>query len=213
MKYLSALVFVLLLTGVSFANIVYSQDFDHTGNSYNSQNDPLFYGVFVQVYDNFTLGESNTINEVFLTGNYFAPPEGGLATGWTIQFYADTAGQPGSLLSTVHFNDNGNETFIGNVGGFPTYTYDIAGLNFTAQAGVQYWLSVYPDVQFPPQWGWASATGGDGISYQDFFGIRSQLDADMAFTLIGGNVGTPEPGSLMLLGAGLLGLGGLIRRK
>jgi len=34
-----------------------------------------------------------------------------------------------------------------------------------------------------------------------------------AFDVLGGGTGTPEPGTLVLLGSGLLGLGGMVRRR
>ena len=198
------------------SSILYSQPFDGTGNAYSSQNDTTGgNGLFAQVYDNFTLGSNSTITEVQFTGEYFNPPQQGSITGWTVNLYGDSVGQPGSLLDTFHVGGTGGETFLGTFGGFPTYTYDIAGLNFATTAGTQYWLDVYPDLGFPPQWGWSSGTGGDGVAYQDFFGSRSELGADMAFTLIGNPGGgtTPEPGTLILLGTGALALMGSLRRK
>jgi hypothetical protein len=81
-------------------------------------------------------------------------------------------------------------------------------VNFNAAAGTEYWISVVPDLGFPPEWGWETGTGGDGVSIQDFFGVRTQLKTDVAFTIFGtANTGTPEPFSLELMGAGLLALG------
>jgi len=195
--------------------VLYTQPFDGTGNGYSSQNDTTGgNGLFAQVYDNFMLGSSSTITEVQFVGEYFNPPQQGPITGFTVNLYSDSAGQPGSLLNTFHVSGTGGETFLGNFNGFPVYTYDITGLNFAVAAGTQYWLDVYPDLGFPPQWGWSSGTGGDSISYQDFFGARSELGADMAFTLIGDSGGsTPEPGTLILVGTGALGLMGSLRRK
>ncbi|MGA3317819.1 MAG: PEP-CTERM sorting domain-containing protein [Candidatus Korobacteraceae bacterium] len=172
------------------------------------------FGLFAQVYDNFTLGGNSTITEVQFTGEYFNPPSQGPITGWTVNLYGDSSGQPGGLIDTFHVAGTGGETFLGTYGGFPTYTYDITGLNFAVTGHTQYWLDVYPDLGFPPQWGWSSGTGGDGIAYQDFNQVRSQLAADMAFTLIGNSSGTtPEPGTMILLGTGLLGALGVMRRK
>jgi hypothetical protein len=194
-------------------NLIYCQGFDGTGNAYSSQNDTNGFGLFAQVYDNFSVN-SNVIDSVHWVGAYFNPPNQGPITGWTVDLYADAGGQPGALLLTHSEAGTAGETFLGNFGGFPTYEYWVMGLTWNVTPGTQYWLSVYPDLGFPPQWGWSSGTGGDGISYQDFFGARSQLAADMAFALDGQGGGEiPEPGTLIMLGTGVLGLAGVIRRK
>lgn len=207
----------LLISTSAFAteHVLYAQQFDQTGNAYSSQNDTAGFGLFAQVYDNFTInaGGPYYIDTIMFPGEYFNPPAQGPIAGWTLTFYADAAGQPGAALFTQHFAGTGNETFMGNYGGFPTYGYRLDDFKWDPLSGVQYWVSVYPDLPFPPQWGWSSGTGGDGISYQDFFGARSPLSADMAFALWGDSKSVPEPGIILMLGPGLLVAGGMLRRK
>jgi len=211
-------------------NVVYCQPWDQTGNAYSSQNDTGGgNGHFSTVYDNFKLNSGGSVRGIYWVGEYFNPPQQGQITAWHIEFYNDNGGQPGTLAQAYAINGNGNETFLGNYAGFPTYEYNEDNLSFSTNAGTTYWVAVYPDLAFPPQWGWSSGTGGDGISYQDFFGSRSQLAADMAMAIQGGNCcGVPEPGTLVMVGTGvvstavlgtdvfgfgLLGLIGAIRRR
>ena len=196
------------------ANQIFCQPFDQTGNAYSSQNDPGGLGNFATVYDNFdgSVGPVHSVHWVGedFNGNY-SP-----VNGFTVSFWdhSGAGGSPGGV--PVSFTCAGlcGETDLGNFGGFEAYVYWITlPKDFTPIAGAN-WLSIVPNLGFPPQWGWSSGTGGDGLSYQDFFGARSALAADMAFALDGpGQTTTPEPGTMVMLGTGILGLAGTLRRK
>ena len=187
-----------LLAGAQAA-VVYLQPFDLSGVALASQNDTHSLGNFATMYDNFVLGAAAAINNVEWTGEYFNPPFQGPITAWTVSFYADARGQPGTLLMQDKMAGTANEAFVGNFAGFPAYKYSFnLNMAFNAAAGTQYWLSVVPDLADPPQWGWSTGLGGDGVSVQDFFGNRYTLTNDMAFTLNG----VPEPNSIALAGFG-----------
>lgn len=196
--------------------LLYAQNPDFNG-ALSSQNDTFSgFGNFATVYDNFTLGSTSNIDEVQWVGSYFNPPVQGVITAFTLNFYADAAGQPGALLASYNGPGAFGETFLGFDNALdPTFLYDgLLGTPFVATGGTQYWMSLVPDLGFPPQWGWETSVDGDLLSYQDFFGARSANPIDLSFALFGSQgTSTPEPGSLILLGTGLLGLAGSIRRK
>lgn len=208
-----ALAFPSVLSVGASAATLYDQPWDGTGTASGSQNDTGGgNGNFATVYDNFALGGAATITGVSFKGGYFNPPSVGSITKFTIAFYADNAGQPGSALSTFSISGNGGENGCAMAGPSLACNYSLA-VNFDAAAGVQYWMSIVPDVAFPPQWGWEAGLNGDGRSFQDFFGSRSQLAGDMAFTLSGNAAVVPEPTTwaMMLCGFGMAGAG--LRRR
>ena len=211
---LSLLLLLLAVPGWASQVLVYSQGPDYQ-NLYASQNDTSGFGANFTSYDNFTLGSAATITSVGWVGGYYNPQTPGSITGWTMAFYADSAGQPGGLLSSFAISGNGGETSMGvDLLGDPVYAYG-AAISFAAGAGTQYWLSVVPDTAFPPQWGWTTSSVGDGISYQDdAFGNRTQNPSDLAFSLFETQTTTvPEPGGLLLMGTGIVGIAAGLRRK
>jgi len=185
---------------------LYTQAYDNTGNLYASQNDPITYGNFATTYDNFTLGATSSINNVQWTGGYFSGSPSAISS-FTLGLYADSGGTPGALVSSDLISGTANETFLtGQI-----YSYSANILPYTATAGTQYWLSIQATVGFPPQWGWATGTGGDGAAYQVFFGTGGSVPVDMAFTLNGSAVAVPEPSTLVLGALGALCMVGYCR--
>lgn len=203
-----------LLSGAALASpnpVVYQQPWLGAGTAaYASQFDTGTNGDFAKVYDDFTLAAATTITDVHWTGQYFGGTRGNGANSFLIQFWSN-AGGPGTLLySATIAAGAANETLLsGN-----DYSYD-ADLTtaFVAQAGTTYWVSIQATMLFPPQWGWSEGTGGNGVAFQDFFGSRSRLPLDLAFSLTGKPADLPEPASLLLVGLALTGLGVARRAK
>lgn len=205
---------LLLITSAlpSIAAPVYLQPVETVplGTLPASQNDTSgTFGSFAKVYDNFSLGSAASISGVHWYGGFFNPVAAGTITSFLIEIWADTAGAPGGSVplraATIAGHANQVQTGDNAIGPLYAYSIDLATA-FQAQAGTTYWLSIQPSMDFPPQWGWATGTGGDGLSYQDFFGTRGQQTFDLAFSLTSTPSNVPEPGSLVLAGLALVGL-------
>ncbi|MBS0262123.1 MAG: PEP-CTERM sorting domain-containing protein [Planctomycetes bacterium] len=196
----------LLAPARAGADVIYRQTTDLSFVA-GTQNDTSAFGNYATAYDNFQLPFRTEITGVDWTGSYFNPASPATITAFTVTFWSNASGQPGSTaLQTIVVSGVAGESSTGfggvDAAGNPVFVYnaDISTSQFIAAAGHTYWLSIVPDLDYPPQWGWESGYGGDGVSYQDFFGSRGQIDFDLAFGLTGTPLSNtvPEPGSLVL---------------
>jgi hypothetical protein len=200
--------FALAFGVISAHAQVVNQAWDGTGTAYASQNDTSgTYNNFATTYDDFTLSSDTTLVGASWVGLYFSPATQAPISSFSIAFYQDNAGTPGSEIAVGSFNSF-NETSLGTSTGFPVFSYSVAFLPYTLSAG-QYFFSVVANMPFPPEWGWATSTTGDNGAYQNFFGTGSPIYTNNAFSL---QQAVPEPSSFALLGVGVLGLGLLKRR-
>jgi len=199
-----------------FADVIlYMQPPTFDGTFYASQNDSGGYGNFAQMYDNFKIyshTDTYRLDDVEWFGGYWNGA-GNSITGWTISIYADAANTPGSALWSryfpVSYPNYMESCFYPN--STCAYDVDLIAHGPYLHPNTQYWLSVLPDLAFPPQWGSGTGMMGDSLSYQYFFGSMSPVHADMALNIQG--VPSPEPTTLLLVGGGVLGMAARLRRK
>lgn len=199
---------LLALAGAASADVLYTQPWNGTSEAYSSQNDTTGgNGNFATAYDDFVIGASSFLNGFNWTGVYFNPSVQGPIEGFTITLYDDAGGTPGDAFAAGFFTDF-NETFLGSPDGFVTYSYSVTFADFGPVDAGTYWLSIVPDLGFPPQWGWAVSDVGNGNGYQCFTGTCTTLGVNFAFDVIGDPAAiVPEPATwgMMILGFGMVG--------
>jgi hypothetical protein len=178
-----------------------------------SQNDFSVLGNYATMYDDFALSQNGTIDRVTWMGGWFNGVGIGSISSFTIGFWSDAFGQPGSSLFSTDIAGNAKQTLLGTSNfGVPTYSYDAAFAPFDATAGTHYWISIVANTTggSSPQWGWDSTLFG-GESVQDFFGTRRAASTDLTFALYNAPSAVPEPGSFILLASGILLIIGALR--
>lgn len=169
----------------------------------------------------FTLSSASTVSDAILALASISGPD----TPVDVYIESDNAGSPGSVLATltqvgtipllIDFED---DQFIG--GGLVTFTCsgvacDLAAGNYwlvataTNSGAYQEWLQNYNNVTTNlAQDSSGSPTGLTFPPTNPNIETAFQIDGSESFP-----AATPEPSSFPLLGSGLLGLAGLVKRK
>ena len=164
-----------------------------------------------------------TINFGYVVSNTFVP-DGNTVTGFSAGLWLF----PGDTVTSLDWSIT-SEEFGGTVYGAGTasggnlvdsfistnqYGYNIdkitvTGLNVGVTQGTAYWLNLANAV----------VASGDPVYWDENSGPASASESSLgtiaseAYTVNTTPGTTPEPGSIMLFGSGILGLAGLLRRK
>ena len=195
--------------------------YDNTGpTSYgnNSSNGAFTINQGLEVADSFTLASNSTLTGVNLIA-WLSPSDTMTNVDWLITTSAfggttegsGTASVTGSYLKTVQ---NGGYDL-------DQVSFSLPDLSLTAGTYyLQLQNAVTGDghtVYWDDSNGLSDAVGaGDGASPSDLNGVVNTVGTNSETFQIIGNADasvTPEPSSFLLLGSGLLGLAGLVKRK
>ena len=190
---IAALQFIITAPTASAA-VVYDQPPNAAGAIYQSswmEPDGSDYDYFV--WDAFTLASDQTITELrwrgaYLYGGMFSPS----VESFTIAIYPSIAA--GTEPDVVHpplveyeTVDDCAETVSSIINGTATYEYSfVLPAPFNAAGGVKYWIYVVAWQPSIPEWGFISASGGDGSHFRRHSEYMFQMvPGDCAFSLIG----------------------------
>ncbi len=172
----------------------------------------------IYIWDAFSLATAQPITQIrwrggFLYGGSYSGP----VIKFTIEIYPSITG--GSQPDVIHaplvsytVNGNAGQTLAGVFGGTTMYDYQYTlPAPFQASANTRYWVKLYAWHHGIPEWGFATASGGDGAYFRYVEGgpYYQAPPGDCAFTLMTSdapsfnvNVSVDPAGAGSVIGAG-----------
>ena len=215
---LVALAAVLILGTRASAGDVYSQPHEETGLLMSSARLAELDRGETYAYDDFTLPETQLINEIQWKGGYLGDGGPGVAM-FHISFHASGPdGVPllgdgrtrGPAIASYEIRGNANETFAGSFDGIAIYRYHFAlPRPLIAEGGMTYWVCIQAVQHRTLDWGMADGMGGNDHHFAVGPNGAWMDRNDLSFALMATwtNIGSAHEGSLgrpLLSGHGLL---------
>ncbi len=178
----------------------------YDNGAYNGQVNAWQIGNGITVSDSFTLGKAAQIKAIsfvawVIPGDTISEVDG--------SFTEEENGLAGANYNTSKSNVR-NASIATNEYGYEVDLVTLTGLDINLNAGT-YWLNINA----------ALTDQGDPVSWDENSGPSQASQSAVgtipseSFTIQGSDGGgsTPEPSSLALFGSGVLGIGGLLRRR
>lgn len=196
----------LAFSGLSFAGTIFSDFGPHdtfqTGIGYTVSGSNSLVGQTIESAMSFTSSGNFTLSQIDAAIGYVA---GGNDVTFTLD--SNAGGIPGVIMES--WTVTGLPVFGGSYA--PVSLMSTGGVMLSA--GQTYWIVA--SAGDPTNWSaWnENSVGANGNFAQFSNGQWNQFNGTLsAFDVMGG-ASSPEPASAALIGLGLLGMGGLIRRK
>lgn len=150
----------------------------------------------ITVADNFQLDQPAQVGSITWWGGYFNPAG---PDNFTLRFYADDSGQPGSVIQSYSIGTSATKIFTGGtLNGVAEIQYATdLGSPLSLQGSVHYWISIF-NASGPQTWLWENSSTKDGVQrsftdpvngpWEPVVDVLGQPIADTAFELH-----TPSP--------------------